>query len=135
MDLDQATSSDGSPGSTDHEGEGENVVQFEMDASVDHTEHQFNNSGLSASSGGSYAAHRSHESLAEDEALSREEGTKKRLIILHMQDSIYYFLTLFCMLKVYGSNTRRVTDLTVVQSSSSPHPRLELDGTLVNYEL
>ena len=76
MDLDQATSSDGSPGSTDHEGEGDDLVQFEMDASIDHTEHQFNDSGLSASSGGSYAAHRSHDSLAEDEALSREEGTK-----------------------------------------------------------
>ena len=78
MDLDQGTSSDGSPGSTDHEGEGEDLVQFEMDAGVDHTEHQFNDSGLSASSGGSYAAHRSHESLAEDEALSRKQGTKKR---------------------------------------------------------
>lgn len=75
MNLGQASSSDGSPDSTDHEGEGEHVVQFEMDPSGggDHTARQFNDS---ASSGGSYAAHRSHESLAEDEALSREtEGT------------------------------------------------------------
>ena len=76
MDLNQPTSSDGSPGSTDHDGEGEaDLVQFEMDASIDdHTEHQFNDS---TSSGGSYAAHRSHESLAEGEPLSRKEGTKK----------------------------------------------------------
>ena len=76
MNLGQAASSDGSPHSTDHEGEGdgEDVVQFEMDPSGDHTAaNQFNDS---PSSGGSYAAHRSHESLAEDEALSREEGTK-----------------------------------------------------------
>lgn len=77
MSFGQATSSDGSPGSTDHEGEGEregeDAIQFEMDASGDHTAHQFNDS---ASSGGSHVAHRSHESLAEGEALSPEEGTK-----------------------------------------------------------
>ena len=122
MSFGQATSSDGSPGSTDNEGgerEGEDVIQFEMDASGDHTAHQFNDS---ASSGGSYVVHRSHESLAEDETLSREEGTKNI-------NFVSIFLTLSCPLKVHGSNTRRVTDLTVVKSFSSPHQRLE--GTYI----
>ncbi len=132
MSMDQTTSSDGSPGSTDHEGDGEDVVQFEMDASGDHTAHQFNDSGLSASSVGSYVAHRSHESLAEDEALiSREEGTEKAICTFEYINIASFFTTLLCMLKVHGSNTRRVTDLIVVQSYSSPHPRLELEGTYV----
>ena len=73
MSFGQPTSSDGSPDSTDHGEDGD--VQFEMDASGEHTAHQFNDS---ASSGSSNIAHRSHESLAEDEALSREEGRYKK---------------------------------------------------------
>lgn len=74
MSYGQPTSSDGSPDSTDHEEEED--VQFEMDASGDYTAHQFNDS---ASSGSSNVAHKSHESLAEDEALTQEEGRYKHV--------------------------------------------------------
>ena len=74
MSFSHTTSSDGSPDSTDQDGE-EDVDLFDMEASSDHTAHQFNDSGLS---GGSNVTQKLHDSLTvgadKFEALSLDEG-------------------------------------------------------------